>query len=172
MKLDWKKIAQSTGYKSMKAAVTDEANRCAKYKRKPDDRYKKAFNFAINRAKHYTHKKVTELGIRYSPDLLTIYFIDILDTWENKRTYNFMSFYSNYNIPKLYDEKFKPWKINAYIKSYKKERFWNKQDRSIRIRSAINNFRKNNATKNPKRWEEARKKREKYFRIQSGKQSV
>jgi len=160
--LDWKQISQSPGYKSMKKAVADEAKRTAKWKRKPDERYMESFNFAIARAKHYSHH--TGKSVEY-----------ILNEWEERRDYNFISFYSNHHLPKLFEEKFKPWGLNKEIKNARERRYYNsgKNDESERIRSIINCSRERNAIKNPARWKQARKIRMKRIReIESHKKSV
>ena len=92
----------------MKAAVADEAKRTAKWNRKPDARYMESFNFAINRAKHYSNHTGKPVE-------------DILNEWEEKRDHNFISFYSAHKLPKFNTGSLKKHGINQVKKWYKRE---------------------------------------------------
>lgn len=113
MDIDWKEVAASSGYISMKAAVAAEATRVRKFKHnKPDKRYFEAFNFAINRAKHYAHTIGTSL-------------IFVLNDWEDKRKYNFINYCSNYTFPRLdCTHVLKPTGINGIRNRYKRYNFY------------------------------------------------
>jgi len=136
MKIDWKKVAKSPAYISMKACVAEEAKRCAKWKQKPDSRYQEAFNFAMNRAKHYAHH-------------LNKTFIEVLEIWEAKRTYNFMNYYSDHNLPKFHSNRKENWGLRRNLKSIKSDGFYkkNKRRKADRIKQIIGYFQ----SRNPKR---------------------
>jgi hypothetical protein len=115
MKINWKEVAASSGYQSMKAAVHKNANgRFSK-----DDRYQKAFDFAINRAKQniYVHCWLDDND--YTDDL-----IFKLNEWERKRKQSFLSFYSNHNLPKKTSGILKPRGIRSRIKYYKMDSWY------------------------------------------------
>jgi len=82
MKINWKELAKSKGYKSLKMNISDTAI----FSNKKED-YKK-FQWVINRAKHYAN--YTELSIE-----------TILDSWESKRSYSWVNYYQDCNQPRL-----------------------------------------------------------------------
>jgi len=119
MKIDWKEVAASPGYISMKAAVANEAKRTAKWGRKPDERYAQCFNFAINRAKHYALHIEGVIFVNMTYALITI-----LNDWEDKRDYSFINYYSDYNFPKFHSGNKKLLGVRGQIKGYRKDRFY------------------------------------------------
>ena len=149
MKIDWKAVAASPGYKSMKQVCDDEVKRVAKWGRKPDERYQQAFDFAINRAKHYSH--ATGVSVE-----------SILNAWEENRTYNFMNYYSSSNKPKQHSNILKPLGIRGTYK-YFSSKFWmdhnNKRVTRVREITAKLNPRTKKA-----RWSNKRKKDAAYWR--------
>lgn len=147
MNINWKEVSQCPGYKSMKAAVADEAKRTIKFGRKPDHRYQKAFEFAINRAKHYAHRKFCSLQY-------------ILNDWEEHRSYNFISYYSDHNFPKLHNNKLKPMGKKGLYKLYDHQFFSRdpKRRREQRQR-VIRSIQLGKSTKKKARWSMTRKKR-------------
>jgi len=170
MKLDWKRISKSTGYKSMKKEVVDYTNKAKRLNWGRDDEYQKKFEFIINRAKHYTVKTI----VLYTNDRMvnTTAFIKILDEWEEKRTYCFINYYSSYRQPKLFKEKFKPNGLKGTIKRYQKEKRWTADEISIQIQYRISVMRKENATKKPIRWLQWQKDSAKRMREYEAKKSV
>jgi len=146
MKINWKAVSQCTGYISMKAAVAAEAKKCAKWKRKPDERYQQSFNFAINRAKHYAYH-------------LNKSIIEILDDWEEKRTYSFINYYQDCHFSKFHSNSKKQPGLRSVIKGTKKCGWGSKASRRRRIVSAINFYQMQQSTKKKKRWSSDRKKR-------------
>ena len=151
MKIDWKEVAKSPGYLSMKAAVADEAKRVAKWGRKPDERYAESFRFAISRGTHYAIKRGVTLDV-------------ILNQWEEKRSYCFLNYYSNHNFPKLSRKVLKPHSISKILKVEKKWRspsipheykLWFKRKAQL-IKSAVMTKR----TGKKARWEKWRKEYE------------
>ena len=106
IKIDFKSLSNSKGYKRLKQDVIDTILRDTRDKRKDKicfsvtgcnkksgncvcfHRYCNTFKWAIDRAKHYAlffNMKVEE----------------VLDAWEDDRSYWFMNFYQDCNFPKL-----------------------------------------------------------------------
>lgn len=110
----------------MKAAVADEAKRTSKWGRKPDERYAQCFRWAIGRAIHYAHVCGVTLNT-------------ILNDWEEKRTYKFISYYSNHHFPKLHNNTRKPVGLRACIKAIRKDT-WYSQEKNGRVCSEIMRF--------------------------------
>ena len=114
MIIDFKELAQSPGYKKLKAAVlyhikgsVDRQNKfypelgvakmcfnpvgCNRSERIPCfHRYCSKFRWIIDRAQHYSH----HTGIPV---------VDILNAWEDDRSYSFNNYYQDANQPKLTD---------------------------------------------------------------------
>jgi len=88
MKIDWKQVAQSKGYKSLKASYIDTVRRGNSFDSK-EVLYKK-FRSIIALAQHHAIRRGLTL-------------IEVLDAWEEKRTYSWQSFYgsSSHGIKKL-----------------------------------------------------------------------
>jgi len=110
MKINWKEVASSAGYKLMKAAVAKQYNN----RFTNDDRFAEAFNFAINRAKQNIYVACWLDNNDYTDDLILK-----LDEWERKRKQSFLSFYSEYNLPKKSSRVLKTPGIRSRIKYYK-----------------------------------------------------
>ena len=97
MKIDWKHVAQTKGYLSIKKAMKD----LNEYRwTRPSDiaASKKIFINLINRAKHYAYIKEVTLDA-------------ILDYWEAKRLHTkheWRSFYGSYHLPKKLGNSMKP----------------------------------------------------------------
>ena len=112
MKINWKAVAASPGYISMKAAIAADANRWGR----PDKRYQEAFDFAINRAKHLIYSPIYSKTRDY-----TLQLIMQLHAWEVDRKQNFINYYSGYNLSKKkkHSNVLKPGGIRQRIKFYK-----------------------------------------------------
>lgn len=152
MKINWKEVAKSPGYLSLKKTIADEWNRCNGYSRAGDSRYKPLFRWVIARATHYAHY--------YNEPLQ-----DVLNEWEELRTYSFLNYYSEQNFPKQIRDrrKFIPKGIKGIIKFYRTDD-WYKNDvigQRVRIKTEIERHRKGMAKLNKERprWSMARKKR-------------
>lgn len=106
MDIDWKVVAQSPGYKSLKAAyIFDVHSRRHMYARDKEERYKK-FQWVIGRAQHYA-------------DHTSLRLEEVLNQWEHKRDYWWVNFYQECNQPKLASGKprnVKPIKPETYLK--------------------------------------------------------
>lgn len=75
-----KSIEECDGYKKLSAAVENNL------KEREGIRCQKKFDWVIERAKHYAEKTGLEAA-------------DILDAWENHRTYWYMNYYQDCNQP-------------------------------------------------------------------------
>ncbi len=150
MKINWKHLATTKGYKSLKATYIKAVQNAVKQKRPMRDKkeYLKQFNWIINRAKHhaYTHNIPIET---------------ILDIWESKRDYGWLNYYQDNRQPKFTSKCLKPTGIKGTRKYYKNDK-WTKNDPVIikkRMKSFISWFCKNKTKKDKPRWSMERKKR-------------
>jgi hypothetical protein len=94
MKIDWKHVATTPGYKSLKAAYIRDVQEAETYRnrfgRRPmreKEEFLHKFIWVIARAKHYAYKYERPIE-------------SILDHWEEKRTYWWLNFYQDCNQPK------------------------------------------------------------------------
>ena len=151
MKINWKEVAKSVAYKSMKAYVAKQANK----RFSNDERYQKAFDFAINRAKQHIYVACWLDDNDYTYDL-----IYKLDEWERKRKQSFLSYYSNHNLPKKTSGVLKPVGIRGRLKYYKNDSWYKNTHRAA---EEVTIHLKNKRTKKA-RWSNERKARAKYWR--------
>ena len=87
MKIDWKQVSKSAGYRSLKAAYISDVT-AYRSRGRSKATYLKHFNWVISRAKHYSAKTGRSL-------------IEILDEWEAKRTYCWLNYYQDCNQRKI-----------------------------------------------------------------------
>lgn len=94
MKIDWKHLATTSGYKRLKEALITDIQEAEQYKkrtgryfRSPAEYYQH-FNFAICRAKHYAHRDNRELH-------------EVLTEWEDMRSYSWINYYQRSNFRKI-----------------------------------------------------------------------
>ena len=98
MKVDFKKLSKHKGYQSLKKSVIKDCmggegcfniNGCDKAGRTQCfHSYCNKFKWVIDRAKHYAYKTGIDIG-------------DIIDSWEEGRTYWYMNYYQESNMPRL-----------------------------------------------------------------------
>ncbi|WP_027855545.1 hypothetical protein [Marinobacterium litorale] len=94
MEINWKELAQTEGYKSLKAAYIRDVQKAgeiqAKGHRPMRDKaeFLKLFRWVIDRAKHYAIRKGVPIE-------------DVLNFWESKRGYWWLNYYQEGNQPKL-----------------------------------------------------------------------
>jgi len=151
MKINWKEVAVSAGYKSMKAAIAVEANR----KWSTDGRYEEQFIFAINRAKQHIYVKAWLDDQDY-----TDYLIDRLNVWELNRKQSFLSYYTDYNIPKKSSRVLKTRSIRNRIKYYKTDPWYKNSNRAaVELSTYLQKIRTKKA-----RWTNKRKADAKHWR--------
>lgn len=124
MKVDWKLVCQSAGYKSIRkqyAKTLSSANR-SKQRHNQSMKYDlkectTKFAWIISRAIHYAHHKQTTVDL-------------ILNEWEEKRTYSWRSYYGDQNFPKLNPKSLyvaRPSAKTYYLRTYKRESIKRKQ---------------------------------------------
>lgn len=118
MQIDWKHLATTEGYISLKKAYIRDVQGAAKEKqrgRRPmRDKavFLKLFNWVIARAKHYA--EFTGRPIH-----------EILNEWEAKRDYWWLNYYQECNQPKLFNSpNIKPIGIRGTIKYYKTSKWY------------------------------------------------
>ena len=157
MKIDWKKLAQSPGYKSLKAAyirdVREAANRKDSVQKKKE--FLRLFRKVINMAQHR--------AIR-----LDISVEQVLNEWENIRDHWWLNYYSDYHLKKLPSGKprnVKPQRPETY---WRKDNWYSpvdrfKQTRKEKTRLAKFNREHVDGKKKP-RWHSERKHRARNIR--------
>lgn len=146
MKIDWKHLSTTKGYKSLKACMVHDINNNWRNK----EESLKRFNWVICRAKHYVFITGVNIDI-------------ILNEWESKRTYWWANFYQDCNQPKITNKKvLKPRGIKGQIKEAK-HGFWSKHDteqgKKNHVCRIIRTFQLAASTKTKPRWNKRRKER-------------
>lgn len=117
MKINWKKVAASKGYKSLKAAYekdVQDAHRTIDKGSRPmrnKETFRKHFQWVIERAKHYANHYGVPLEY-------------ILYKWEEERDYWWLNFYQDSRQPKFHSNSKKYQGLRGY-KKYIKQRIKN-----------------------------------------------
>lgn len=92
MKVDWKKLAQSPGYKSLKAAYIRDVRGADRHENPVRDRTKQTslrlFQRVIRMAQHYAIRTNVDIDL-------------ILNEWEEGRDYWWRNYYSEHRLKKL-----------------------------------------------------------------------
>lgn len=109
MKIDWKKLAQSPGYKSLKAAYIRDVHEAGQQPRpmRKKAEFLKLFRRVIGMSQHYairTGKPIEQ----------------VLNEWEEKRDHWWLNFYSDHHLSKLASGKprnVKYQKAGTYLRS-------------------------------------------------------
>lgn len=89
MNINWKQLATTPGYKSLKAAYIKDVQDIQRHKypmRKKEELLAK-FNWVIGRAMYYAHRNGRPIG-------------NILWSWESDRNYWWLNYYQDSNQPK------------------------------------------------------------------------
>ena len=148
MKIDWKHVATTPGYVSLKAAYTHDVREAArkKHQMRKKAEFLKLFNWVINRAKHYAY----HVGVPID---------SILNDWEENRSYWWLNYYQEGKQPKFHSKAKKPIGIKGIRNSYKSCSFYGPVQVKHRVNDFIKNEHKNSSTKKKKRWSTERKKR-------------
>ncbi len=144
MKIDWKQLAKSDGYKSLKQAYIKSVTTMHRHTRK-EELYRD-FQKVISKAVHYayhTGKSVEQ----------------ILNQWEQERTYCWRNFYQDIRQKKFHSNYLKPLGIKGYRKHLKKWHANSKQLVKHNVMREINRINRNNSTKTKPRWTTERKLR-------------
>lgn len=147
MKIDWKHVSQSPGYKSLKAAYIRDVTDAGKRKNPMRDKaeFLKHFNWVINRAKHYAHKKGVTIDV-------------ILNKWEEDRSYWWLNYYQESKQPKLGNAPQLPYSFRRLKAEYKRSFRHSKTRAKHRICDHIKRLQREASTKSPARWPNHRKK--------------
>lgn len=151
MKLDWKKISQSDGYKSLKAAYTKSVQHFAVDKKE----YHKEFIAILCRAEHFTCVRLKSIN-EYPADIKdnTEVFITVLEQWEIKRTYDWRNFYQGQFFAKAHSNSLKPNGIKVQLKRAKNSRWYDAKTKRIRrLNLRTEHNRKNATPKHKSRWD-------------------
>ena len=159
MKIDWKHLATTPGYISLRAVCLDYIKRYG-----DRERHMKLFNWVICRAKHYAHHQNRYIG-------------DVLNRWEKDRNYSWNNFYQNGRQPKLNkSSNCHPSGERAAIKFYKTDH-WYKNDprrRAQLVGRTIAEYQKKNTLRpdRKKRWSKDARERAARRREYLAKQSL
>lgn len=149
MKIDWKYVATTPGYKSLKAAYTHDVTEAAKRRHpmRKKAEFLKLFTWVIGRAKHYAHHTGKPIE-------------EILNDWEEQRDYWWLNFYQDCRQPKLHSNSKKPLSLKGEMAYYKKG--WGRQSprlRQQRLLAAKSRKAKELYGRAKPRWDNARKQR-------------
>jgi hypothetical protein len=150
MKIDWKNVCESPGYKSLKAvyvkAVQDAAKQIKKGRTpmRNKEEFLRHFNWIIGRAKHYADHANCTLDI-------------VLNAWEEKRTYCWLNFYQDGRQPKFHLHN----RYNSGVKGsknyFKKSKRYPRGTRKSLVCSEIKKEQAKASTKSPARWSKRQK---------------
>lgn len=150
-KINWKHLATTPGYKSLKAAYVADVEKDAKSTRSMRDKaeFLKLFREVIGRAKHYAH---------YTGKAV----FEVLNEWEDERTYWWLNFYRNH-IPKLHKKVLKPRAISG-IRLYYKGCGYTPITRKHMVCHAIIKMQQAASTKIKPRWDASQKASHKRYK--------
>lgn len=147
MKIDWKHLATTEGYKSLKAAYVHDVEEAAKqtHPMRKKAVFLKLFNWVISRAKHYSHHTGKPID-------------EILDGWEKGRKYWWLNYYQSSKQPKFHSGSKKSMGVKGVKKDIKKSGFSSKEY----LRKRVQQFIKFSLPKRTKkaRWIKERKLRQ------------
>ena len=135
MKIDWKHLARTKGYQSLKAAYSYDVQNS----RRTKEELLRHFNWVMGRAKHYALQQARSIE-------------DVLNEWEANRDYWWLNFYQESNQPKLV-RTLKPRGIKGFRAYMKTHTFYgNAVDRKHRINNEIQLKQRQTSNKKKKRW--------------------
>lgn len=154
MKIDWKYLSSTSGYRSLKQCLIYDIT---KNRRTKKEAYK-LFYRVLGEAKKYVQAK-------YSPELYSYALASVLKTWEEKRDYWWVNYYSSYNFKENVGRSLKPIGIKGIRNYYKKEIKTGFRSKNC-VNSHISRFLTTERDKSGKkpRWNMAKKKDKKYWR--------
>lgn len=154
MKIDWKHVATTPGYKKLKAAYIHDVIETEKHRQKFGKKLRRdkkyflgLFQWVINRAKHYAHHQNRPLE-------------DVLNEWEAKRDYCWLNYYQEEKFPRLDSGRVRraPMTLNR-IRRIAKKFYRDPVYRKAYVFDWYMRIQKEQSTKNPQRWDMWRKKR-------------
>lgn len=126
MKVDWKKVAASAGYISLKAAYIKDVKKdqdaalrhgCRPFRSKEE--FRRKFKWVIGRAVHYAHI--------YNRPVESFLWM-----WESDRDYWWLNYYQEGRQPKKHSNSLRPRNYKGRVKSKKKPPRWSKQYKASR----------------------------------------
>lgn len=149
MEIDWKHVATTDGYRSLKQAYIRDVDKASREKHPMREKavFLKQFQWVINRAKHYAHHTGKHIE-------------EILFEWESKRDYWWLNYYQNGRQPKFHSNSLEPMGRNGLRRYYKISYSWDKK----RIKNKLDDFmlytnKERESKKIKPRWSIKRKKR-------------
>ena len=143
--IDWKHLATTDGYRSLKAAYIHDVQEASRQKRpiRGKSEFLRKFQWVISRAKHYAHHTGRPIEV-------------ILNEWEEKRSYWWLNYYQEGGQPKFHSNSKKPMGIKGIAKHYKTTYSHNPERAAKRMREFVN---RDNKKKTKPRWDMLRKQR-------------
>lgn len=149
MQINWKALADSPGYRSLKKAYCSDAYEAGRYKQpmRSKQDYLRRFYWVINRAKHYAIHQGRALE-------------SVLNEWEADRSYWWVNYYQENNQPKLSLKKKNPITHLTFLRKHHRGfygKIWYFKKHRDAVRKAAVDARK--AAGKPARWTSAQKKR-------------
>jgi hypothetical protein len=140
MKINWKHLATTKGYKSLKAAYIYDVRKATKQKNpmRNKDEFVHKFQWVMNRAKHYAHNTNRSLE-------------SVLNDWESERTYWWLNYYQDSRQSRFNSGSMKPMGISG-IRKYYKKRSWSADHVNDKICDFIKREQRKASTKRKKRW--------------------
>ena len=104
MQINWKEVAKSPGYRSLKAAYAHDIRK----KNRTKSELLRHFKWVIGRATHYSQKQNRLIQ-------------EVLNEWESRRTYWWLNYYQECKQPKLLPKpKYsRPITLRGTIRAYK-----------------------------------------------------
>ena len=117
MQIDWKYLATTKGYQSLKAAYISDVQEATKdsHPMRKKEELLRHFQWVINRAKHYAHHTGEPMQV-------------ILKRWEEKRSYWWLNYYQDCSQPKFTSKSIKQMSVNGIRKQYRNNFFYSKGD--------------------------------------------
>lgn len=147
MDINWKHLATTPGYKSLKEAYASDIKK--NWRGKQESLRK--FQWVLCRAKHYAHHTGRTIE-------------EILNEWESKRDYWWLNYYQDSNQPKFHSNSKKPMAYRGLRNYYKKNIFYRNLPIKAGKRAMDELHRDASTNKQKSRWTMKRKKREKRLR--------
>ena len=142
MKIDWKKVSQSPGYRSLKAAYVHDIQKG--YRSKSE--LLKHFKWVISRATYYAHHTNSSIE-------------EILNQWEANRNYWWLNYYQECNQPKKFGKPRNQMNYLRYRRKEVKKRGLYRNPKRIVCNELIR-VQKKLSTKTPARWSNVKKRRQ------------
>lgn len=143
--IDWKHLATTTGYRSLKTAYINDVQKAAKQKHpmRNKSEFLRTFQWVINRAKHYAYHTGKSIEV-------------ILNEWEEKRDYWWLGYYQDSNQPRFHSNSKMVMGSRGMRKHYKHSYRHDPARGAERLKDFMT---KDKSKKTKPRWDMRRKKR-------------